>query len=90
MQGAIQPLSTGQSEWSRLGNAAIGAGAGIGGQFAVNGLGAAYRGTKALIAPFLDSGQDQIVANTLTRFGGDAAKNATASQIPGVNASLAE
>lgn len=90
LQGAIQPLSADQSEWSRLGNAAIGAGAGLGGHGIVNGLGATYRGAKALLAPFFDKGQDQIVANTLTRFGGNAAKNATASQIPGVNASMAE
>lgn len=64
--------------------------AGLLGQGVVNVGGAAIRAGKGLLAPFFDSGQDQIVANTLSRFGGDAAKRATPSQVPGVNADLAE
>lgn len=43
-----------------------------------------------MLSPFFNGGQDQIVANTLSRFGGDAAKRAAPSQVPGVNADLAE
>lgn len=68
----------------------MGAGAGVLGQGVVNLGGAAYRGSKALLAPFFDSGQDQIVANTLRRFGQGAAANAMPSAVPGVNATLAE
>ncbi|MBB3226987.1 hypothetical protein FHW69_001588 [Luteibacter sp. Sphag1AF] len=60
------------------------------GQGAVNVIGAGIRGAKGLLAPFFGGGQDQIVANTLSRFGGDAAKRATPSAVPGVNADLAE
>lgn len=88
--GATQPLSTGQGEGSRALNTGIGAGAGLLGQAASNVIGAGYRAGKGLLAPFFDGGQDQIVANTLSRFGGDAAKRATPSQVPGVNADLAE
>lgn len=88
--GATQPLATDQGEGSRLLNAGIGSAAGVAGQGVANVAGAALRAGKGLLAPFFDSGQDQIVANTLSRFGGDAAKNATPSAVPGVNADLAE
>lgn len=89
-QGLLQPISQDQSELSRAGNGAIGAGAGLLGQGAVNVVGAGLRGAKALISPFFDSGQDAIVASGLRRFGGDAALNATPSHVPGVQATLAE
>lgn len=88
--GATQPLATGQGEGTRGLNGLIGAGAGVAGQGIANVAGAAYRGGKALLAPFFSGGQDQIVANTLSRFGGDAASRATPSVVPGVSADLAE
>jgi len=88
--GATQPLADNQSELSRLGNAAVGGVGGLLGQGVVNGVGAAYRGAKGLLAPFFEGGQNQIVANTLQRFGGDAAQRAVPSTVPGVTADLAE
>jgi hypothetical protein len=88
--GAVQPLATGQGEGSRALNTGIGGVAGLLGQGVVNVGGAAIRAGKGLLAPFFEGGQDQIVANTLSRFGGDAAKRATPSVVPGVNADLAE
>ena len=64
--------------------------AALGGRGLLQGVGAGLRGTKALLAPLFDSGQNGILANTLSRFSGDAAKSAAQSTVPGVQATLAE
>lgn len=86
----MQPLATGEGGLDRLGNTALGAGAGLLGQGVVNAGGAVLKAGKGLIAPFLDSGQDSIVANTLRRFAGNADVAVTPSAVQGVQPTLAE
>lgn len=88
--GATQPIASDQTELSRLGNASAGTAGGLLGQLGANTVTGALRFGKGLIQPLTNGGQEQIVANTLQRFGGDAAKRATPSTIPGVTADLAE
>lgn len=88
--GSVQPLAGGQGEGSRLLNTGVGAAGGVVGQGIANTAGATIRAGKGILAPLFNGGQDQIVANTLSRFGGDAAARATPSVVPGVTSDLAE
>jgi len=89
VQGAIQPLTAGQSEDTRSNNAGLGILAGAAGATLPRLLGGIYRGGRALIQPFTESGQQSILANLLQRFGVNDVR-VTPSRVPGVAPTLAE
>lgn len=68
IMGALQPVA---GDESRLGNAALGAGAGAAGVAAGRALAGLYQGGKALVEPFTDAGRAKIAGRTLQRFADD-------------------
>lgn len=75
IQGLLQPTADGES---RLGNAALGAGAGAGGVAAGRAVAGAYQGAKAMVEPFTQAGRDKIAGRVIQRFAADPAKVAAA------------
>ena len=71
--GALEPVG---KEDSRLKNVGFGTAGGVGGQVLGRTVTAAARGTKALLEPFFEKGQEQIAARTINRFAGNAASAA--------------
>lgn len=74
-QGVAEPTATGESV---LKNAAIGAVAGPAGVMLGRGAVGLYQGAKALVAPFTQSGRDQIAGRVLARFADNPASLAAA------------
>lgn len=89
VQGAIQPLTAEQPEEQRATNAGLGTVAGAAGAVLPRLLGGIYRGGRALVAPFTESGQQSILANLMQRFGINEVRP-TPSRVPGVAPTLAE
>lgn len=88
--GAAQPISDQDSELTRLKNVGLGALTGGIGQAIPRVVGGVVRGARSLIDPFLESGQQRIVANALARFGKGGSMAPVASSVPGVQPTMAE
>ena len=88
--GLAQPVA---SDESRLKNAAVGGFAGGAGVVAGRAAGALWKGGEALIAPFTETGRQQIAGRTLERFGvtpADVANVGSAPTVTGAQPTLAE
>lgn len=88
--GAAQPLNDQDSESKRLLNAGLGTLMGGIGQAIPRVVGGAVRGARSLVDPFLESGQQRIVANALARFGKGGSMVPVESAVPGVQPTMAE
>lgn len=88
--GYVQPTQKGDSEGTRLKNAAIGATIGGVAQVIPGAIGAGYQTIRGLIDPLTDAGQKQIIANALARFGRGGNLTPEASKVAGVSPTLAE
>lgn len=93
--GLLQPTTRQEGIEGRLSNAAMGAMAGAGGQFAGNAIASGIRGGKALIDPLFEGGRAKIAARVLQKFATNADEAARAAgsyapATPGVSPTLAE
>lgn len=87
--GAVQPVGT---EDSRLGNVALGGGAGFGGSTLGAILGGGWRGTRAIVEPFTEAGQERIAARAIQSSAADPSVllRPDPSRVAGVTRNLAE
>jgi len=76
--GLLEPTTEGASE--RLGNAAMGAGAGFVGQLGGNTLAALLRGGKSLISPLFQSGRNELADYIIQQQAADPLKALQAAQ----------
>ena len=91
--GLLEPTTEGMGE--KLGNAAMGVGAGFAGQLGGNVLAAMLRGGKALISPLFESGRSELADYIIQQQAADPLKALASGQAyraatPGVVPTLAE
>lgn len=88
--GFVQPVA---SDESRLKNTTVGGAMGVAAPVVARTAAAGYKGAKALVEPFTDSGRQAIAGRTLGRFGVDAGDLAGVTSNPtltGARTTLAE